>query len=97
MNTIKDGEIEAITLTIEDKKYAIVRIHGEPKKEKEKEKFFKKVENIIKNNIKDECRILMGGDANSVWEDGDTTNEDKKELDKSIREFCKRGGWTDIS
>lgn len=40
---------------------------------------------------------LMGGDANSVWEDGDTTNEDKKELDKSIREFCKRGGWTDIS
>lgn len=55
------------------------------------------MENIIKNNIKDECRILMGGDANSVWEDGDTTNEDKKELDKSIREFCKRGGWTDIS
>ena len=89
----KDREIEAIEMSINEKKYAIIAIHAEPDRDKnKKEKFFMKVENIIKNNIKNDCRILMAGDANSVWTDEDTSNPDKKDLDKTVREFCGRVG-----
>lgn len=95
---VKDGEIEVIELTKGKQKIVIMGIHGEPESEKEKkESFFKKIENIIEHNIKGEGRILIGGDANSVWEDKDTNNEEKKDLDKTIKEFCKKRNWTDLS
>jgi exonuclease III len=62
-----------------------------------KEIFYKKIDNIIENNIKGECRVIMAGDANSVWNDENTTNKNKKDLDKTVKEFCKRRGWTDLS
>lgn len=94
----KDGEIEVIEITIGERKTAIISMHAEPEKDKEKKRnFFKKIKNIVENNIKEGARTLLGGDANSVWEDEDTSNKDKKDLDKSIKEFCKEIGWTDLS
>lgn len=66
---MKNREIKVIELIIENQKIVVVGIHVEPEKDKtKKESFFKKLENILKNNIKKE-KIIMEGDANSVWED----------------------------
>ena len=89
----KDGEIEAIELTINNKKLAIINIHAEPCIIKaKKEIFFNKLSKII-DNIDKETKILVGGDANSIWQDSDTTGEGK---DKSIKKFCKNRNLTDL-
>lgn len=94
----KDGEIEIVELSIKGKKMTIIGIHGEPESDKQKkESFFKKVRNVVENNVTKDSKIIMGGDANSVWDDEDTTNENKDDLDKTIKSFCEEMGWVDIS
>jgi exonuclease III len=47
-------------------------MHGEPNiNEKKKERFFEKIKKIINENIEKNTRILLGGDANSIWRDAD--------------------------
>lgn len=92
----KDGQTLVIEISDNNNKLSIINIHGESQNDKNsKNKYFEKIEKIIKNNIK-EGKIIIGGDANSVWEDDDTTNMNKSKLDKSIREFCERNNFKDL-
>jgi exonuclease III len=97
IKTNKDGEIEIIEMTIDKEKTIIINIHAEPNRDqKKKDKFYKKLETIIDNNLNKEANIIIGGDANSVWKDEDTSNIEKEGLDKSIHDFCKKRGYTDL-
>jgi hypothetical protein len=62
---------------------------------KKKEVFYNKLRNIIKNNIPAKTKIIIERNANSVWNKEDTSNEDKENLDISIRNFCKEMRLTD--
>lgn len=61
-----------------------------------KDKFYEKLSNILANNIGTDVKVIIGGDANSVWDDDDTSNEDKSTLDKAIRSFCEMHNLEDL-
>ncbi len=91
----KDGEIMAIELTIEKERWILINIHAEPEREKfKKERFFKKVNTIIENNI-GKGNILIGGDANSIWEEEDTSNE-QGDGDRTVKEWCEEWNMVDL-
>jgi exonuclease III len=95
---IKDEKIEAIELSTEKDKMMIIGMHAEPNRTKKKKKnFYAKLKNIIMNNIPPENKIIIGGDANSIWDDEDTSNKDKNEIDKTIKEFCKELDIIDLT
>ncbi len=91
----KDGEIMAIELNIDKEKWIIINIHAEPEKKRgKKENFYKKIEKILDNNI-GEAKVIIGGDANSVWDKKDTSNKNE-EVDTSIRKWCEKREMIDI-
>ncbi len=84
----KDGEIMAAELTVDKERWILINIHAEPEQEKfKKERFFKKLNAIIENNTR-KGNILIGGDANSIWEEEDTSNE-QGEGDRTVKEWCE--------
>jgi exonuclease III len=75
----------------------IIGTHAESSnKGNKKEIFYNKLENIIKNNIT-KGSIIIGGDANSMWEEKNTSNPNKSTLDKSIRDFCEKNKLVDLT
>jgi exonuclease III len=90
----KDGEIQVIEMVIKKKKIVIMNMHAEPSRiETKKEIFFQKIKKVMENIEKD-TRILLGGDANSIWRDTDTTT--KTGGNKTIKQFCKKEGMVDL-
>jgi len=93
----KDREIEMIELVMKGEKIVILSFHAEPDRDiRKKEKFYAKLTKIITENIATEAQVLLGGDANSVWTTKDTSKENKRSLDQSVKKFCKKMKFTDI-